>query len=69
MSTSDDIVIRPATLDDIAAMAPLVDALAAQHVAYDVRRYAPPAPADTVRVYGEWLRKGHADGGTHGRQP
>ena len=61
--TPDPIRIRPARLDDIAAMAPLIDALAAQHVAFDAGRFAPPAPADTIRVYGDWLREGMADGG------
>lgn len=58
-----EIMIRAATLDDIVAMAPLIDALAAQHVAYDAARFAPPAPADTIRVYGDWLREGMADDG------
>lgn len=61
--SAPEIIIRAATLDDIPAMAPLIDALAAQHVAYDAARFAPPAPADTVRVYADWLCQGMADGG------
>lgn len=54
--------IREATLADIAAMVPLIQALAEQHVAYDAQRFVPPAPADIERVYADWWREGAAHG-------
>ena len=54
--------IREATLADVAAMVPLIQALAEQHVAYDAQRFVPPAPADIERVYADWWREGAAHG-------
>lgn len=59
----DKITIRPATPVDIAAMVPMIEALAAQHIAFDARRFMPPAPNDIEHTYAEWLREGIADGG------